>query len=99
MKYNAGTDAIELTVEELCALYLTGGSIDNRAVGRRFRERARDHSKIYEKAHLAFGMRYYDRVELTYTCKLDGLYFTVTGYADGVLCRDAGYVTWRYSAE
>ena len=91
MKYNADTDAIELSVEELCSLCLTGGSIDNRAVGRRFHERAKDHTKIYEKAHLTFGMRYYDRVELTHTAKLDGLYFTVVGYADGVLCRDGGY--------
>ena len=91
MKYNSGTDAVELTVEELCALCLTGGSIDNRALGRRFHERAKDHTRIYERAHLTFGMRYYDRVELSHTAKVDGLYITVTGYADGVLCRDDGY--------
>lgn len=91
MKYNPSTDAVELTVEELCALCITGGSIDNRTVGRRFHERAKDHAKIYERAHLTFGMRYYDRVELTHTAKVDGLYLTVTGYADGVLCRDSGY--------
>ena len=91
MRYNANTDAVEISVEELCTLCLTGGSIDNRNVSRRFRERARDHSKIYEKAHLTFGMRYYDRVEVSHTCKIDELYITVTGYADGVLCRDAGY--------
>ena len=91
MRYNSETGAVELTVEELCSLCLTGGSIDNRDTGRRFRERAKDHTRIYEKAHLTFGMRYYDRVELAHTSKLDGLYFTVTGYADGVLCRDHGY--------
>ena len=91
MKYNQNTDAIELTVEELCSLCLTGGSIDNRSVGRRFVERAKDHTRIYERAHLSFGMRYYDRVELNHTSKVDGLYFTVTGYADGVLCRNGGY--------
>ena len=108
MRYDINRDAIELSVEELCMSALMGGSIDNRHASRRFHERAADRSHIYEKLHLSFGMRYYDRVELTNTCKIDGVFFTVTGYADGVLCHDAGYTVdevrigssdKRYSAE
>ncbi len=91
MRYDESRDVIELSVEELCMASLMGGSIDSRSSHRRFHERAADHSRIYEHLHLSFGMRYYDRVELTNTCKLGEIYFSVTGYADGVLCRDDGY--------
>ncbi len=91
MRYDIERDVIELTVEELCESVLTGGSIGNRYVGRRYRERARDHGHVYEKLHLSFGMRYYDRVELSNTARLDDIYFTVSGFADGVLCHDGGY--------
>lgn len=91
MRYDLSRDTIEISVEELCMSTLMGGSIDNRRTYRRFHERAADHTRIYEKLHLSFGMRYYDRVELTNTCKVDGIFFTVSGYADGVLCTDGGY--------
>ena len=91
MRYNEQTDAIELSVEELCMSVLIGGSIDSRGAYRRYHEKAADKTRIYDKLHLTFGMRYYDRVEFTNTCKLDGLYFTVTGYADGVLRNESGY--------
>ncbi len=91
MRYDESRDVIELTVEELCMSTLMGGNIDSRRAHRRFHESAADHSRIYEKLHLTFGMRYYDRVELMNTCKLDGIYFCVSGYADGVLCRNDGY--------
>ena len=91
MRYDEERDAIEISVEELCMSALMGGNIDNRHVNRRFHERASDHTRIYERLHLSFGMRYYDRVELVNTCKVDGIFFTVTGYADGVLCHDVGY--------
>ena len=91
MRYDLSRDTIEISVEELCMSSLMGGSIDNRRAYRRFHERAADHTRIYEKLHLSFGMRYYDRVELTNTCKVDGIFFTVSGYADGVLCTDGGY--------
>lgn len=91
MKYNAQNDSVELSVEELCMAQLLGGSIDSRSANRHFRERAADKTRIYDKLHLTFGMRYYDRVEFSNTCKLDDIYFTVTGYADGVLCKDSGY--------
>ncbi len=91
MRYDESRDTIEISAEEICMSALMGGNIDNRRAYRRFHERASDKARIYEKLHLSFGMRYYDRVELTNTCKIDGIYFTVTGYADGVLCRDDGY--------
>ena len=65
MRYDLSRDTIEISVEELCMSSLMGGSIDNRRTYRRFHERAADHTRIYEKLHLSFGMRYYDRVELT----------------------------------
>lgn len=91
MKYNVQTDSVELSVEELCMAQLMGGSIDSRGANRRFHEKAEDKTRIYDKLHHAFGMRYYDRVEFSNTCKLEDIYFTVTGYADGVLCKDSGY--------
>ncbi len=91
MRYDESRDVIELSVEELCMSALMGGSIDSRGTHKRFRERAADRSQIYEKLHLLFGMRYYDNVELVNTCRLDGIYFSVIGHADGVLCHDGGY--------
>ncbi len=93
MRYDEERDVIELSVEELCTSALSGGNIDVRHQSRRYRERAADHARIYNKLHLSFGMRYYDRVELSNTCRLDGIYFSVSGHADGVLCRNDGYST------
>ncbi len=91
MRYDENRDVVEITVEELCLSSLVGVSIENRSAYKRFHERSADHSRIYERLHLSFGMRYYDRVELINTCKLEGIYFSVVGYADGVLCTDNGY--------
>ncbi len=91
MRYDIDRDVVELSVEELCMSALLGGSIDSRGAHRLFYERARDHTRASEKLHLSFGMRYYDRVELSNTARLDEVYFTVSGYADGVLCSDEGY--------
>ncbi len=91
MRYDESRDVIELSVEELCISALVGGNIDTRYANRHFHEKAADRSRIYNSLHLSFGMRYYDRVELVNTCKIDGVYFSVSGYADGVLCRDGGY--------
>lgn len=91
MRYNSETDVIELTVEELCLSQIVGEGIDNRQTHKRFHGRAADQSRVYERLHLSFGMRYYDRVELCNTCKLEEIQFTVSGYADGVLCGDNGY--------
>ncbi len=91
MRYNGSNDTVELSVEELCMSALMGGDIDNRGMHKRFHERAADKRRIYDKLHLSFGMRYYDRVEFSNTCKLDGIYFCVSGFADGILFRDGGY--------
>ena len=91
MRYEEKRDVVELSVEELCTSALSGGSIDARRQARRYHERAADRSRIYNKLHLSFGMRYYDRVELQNTCRLDGIYISVSGYADGVLCKNDGY--------
>ena len=91
MRYDEKRDVVELSVEELCLSALSGGNIDTRRQARRFHERSADHERIYNKLHLSFGMRYYDRVELQNTCKVEGIYLSVSGYADGILCRDDGY--------
>lgn len=91
MRYDEERDVIELSVEELCVCSLMGGNIDNRQSYRRFHEKAADRTRIYDTLHLSFGMRYYDRVELMNTCKLDDVYFCVSGFADGVLCHPEGY--------
>ena len=91
MRYNRETDVIELTAEELCLSSVVGEGIDTSQVHRRFHGRTADRSRAFERLHLSFGMRYYDKVELTNTCKLEEIQFTVSGHADGVLCRDDGY--------
>ncbi len=89
MRYNRENDTIELDLDELCRAALAQGDLDLQGVS--YRERASDRSKIYNKLHLKFGMRYYDHIEMSNTCKLDGIYFCVSGIADGILCLDEGY--------
>ncbi len=91
MRYNGSNDTVELSVEELCMSALMGGDIDNRGIHKRFHGRAADKTRIYDKLHLSFGMRYYDRIEFSNTCKLDGIYFCVSGFVDGILFREGGY--------
>jgi len=91
MRYDRERDVVELSAEELCLCAMAGGNIDTRRAARRFHERSADHSRIYNKLHLSFGMRYYDRVELQNICKIDGIYISVKGFADGVLCKNDGY--------
>ena len=91
MRYDEKRDVIEISVEELCLSALAGGNIDTRRQARRFHERSADHARIFNKLHLSFGMRYYDRVELQNTCLVEGIYISVRGYADGVLCKNDGY--------
>ena len=91
LRYNGSNDTVEISVEELCMSALTGGDIDSRHAYSRFHERAADRTRIYDKLHISFGMRYYDRVEFSNTCKLDGIYFCVSGFSDGILFRDGGY--------
>ena len=91
MRYDRERDVVEVSVEELCLSSMAGGNIDTSRNARRYSERSADHSRIYNKLHLSFGMRYYDRVELQNTCKIEDIYISVRGYADGVLCKDGGY--------
>ncbi len=89
MRYNRENDTIELDIDELCRAALAQGDLDSKGLS--YHERASDRSKIYNKLHLNFGMRYYDHVEMSNTCKLEGIYFCVSGAADGILCLDEGY--------
>ncbi len=89
MRYNRENDTIELDLDELCRTALAQGDLDSKSTN--YHERASDRSKIYNKLHLKFGMRYYDHIEISNTCKLDGIYFCVSGAADGILCLDDGY--------
>ena len=83
MKYNKSTCAIELSVRSLCELAAKHGSIDNR------------HSKdartltvggeIHRKLQSEAGGYYNPEVSLVNTTLYDGIYYTVSGRADGVI--------------
>ena len=65
MRYNSACDSIEMTVEELCFEVFGSRDIDNRRGASPCQEKPSERRKIYDRLHLLFGMRYYDRVELT----------------------------------
>lgn len=91
MRYNAERDQIEISVRELCDAALSRGSIDSRRSHRNLYERARAGGEIHRKLQNSFGAIYHAEVELRHVCKLDDVYFCVSGRADGIICRDGVY--------
>ncbi len=101
MYYNHSASRIELSVRELCALALQGGSIDNRFPGRGLLERAEEGRGVHEALREHYegagedaapipGGGYHAEVPLSHVAALEGVTFSVTGRADGVWYAPSG---------
>lgn len=89
MRYSVDRDQIETTAEELCNIALRTGDIDSRAPHSRGTERSLE--ALRKKLYGAQGALYHSEVTLRNTSCLDGIYFCVTGVADGIQCTDGEY--------
>ena len=83
MYYNADTAALELSVRELCAMAHKGGHLDTR-FPHRMLEAMQKGGEIHRKLQAAEGPGYQSEVPLSNTTLYDGIYYTVSGRADGV---------------
>ena len=89
MKYNESQCCVELSVRELCTLALRGGDLDaSRFSGVWGFDAARAGSEMHRRIQESAGGSYRPEVSLTNTTLSGGIYFTVSGRADGVM-RDA----------
>lgn len=102
MFYNRHDDRIELSVRELCALALQGGSIDNRypaksmtfraAEGREVHDRLRTLREAGQGMPEAATGAYHPELPLHHICRCDDITFSVSGRADGVWVEPGGCV-------
>ena len=86
LTYNADRAAIEISVGELCRMALKCGDLDRslfRAGLWRMQEGTSLHSMLQEEAGKTYG--YSAEVPLSLTTVYDGLTYTVSGRADGVM--------------
>lgn len=89
MKYNESQCCVELSVRELCTLALRGGDLDaSRFSGVWGFDAARAGAEMHRRIQESAGGSYRPEVPLTNTTLSGGIYFTVSGRADGVM-RDA----------
>lgn len=83
MKYNRATRSIETSVRSLCAIAAKRGDLDTR---RRRNDADRPTGgEIHRRLQSEAGGRYTPEVTLTNTVLFDGIYYTVSGRADGVI--------------
>ena len=87
MYYNADTAALELSVRELCAMAHKGGHLDARFPHRAV-EIMQKGGEIHRKLQAAEGPGYKSEVPLSNTTLYDGIYYTVSGRADGLFEQD-----------
>ena len=84
LTYNADRAAIEISVGELCRLALMSGDLD-RALFRAGAWRLKEGSSLHAMLQQAAGPDYQAEVYLTHSEMHDGLTYTVSGRADGVM--------------
>lgn len=90
MKYVEESCSVELSVDELCARVYSGGDLDSR---RRVSVRNdRRGGEGRQKAHREVGVWYTPNVEVSNTSVYEGIYYTVSGVADGVI-KKQGHIT------
>ena len=90
LKYNKESCAVELSAKELCLLALRSGDIGQIPI--EADESAKDEKNLYYRLQSEAGAYYNPDVELSNTVLLDGIYFTVSTLADGII-RKNGKVT------
>ena len=83
MKYNRDTCAIELSVRSLCAFSAKSGDIDPRR--RMGNESLLMGGEIHRRLQAEAGGLYTTEVALVNTTLHEGIYYTVSGRADGVI--------------
>ena len=90
MKYNKETCALEISAHELCSLALRTG--DMGGIPLASDALARDDRELYYRIQSEAGAYYNPDVELYNTISLDGIYFTVSAVADGIIRKPSGLV-------
>ncbi len=90
MKYVTDTCSVELSVRELCSRAFCGGDLGHARQGNA--ESMQAGAEIHRRIQSEAGDFYTPEVALTNTCMYGGIYYTVSGRADGVIMRD-GRVT------
>lgn len=89
MRYNKENCAVEMSIEELCLLALRSGDLDSAPPV----ISAPDiDGNLYYALQSEAGAYYNPRFELCNTTERDGMYYTVSGYADGIIRRPEGSV-------
>ncbi|MBQ8140417.1 MAG: DEAD/DEAH box helicase family protein [Clostridia bacterium] len=89
MKYISNTCSVELSVGELCSRAYLGGDIDSRFFTSSASAGAG--ADIHRRLQREGGLFYSAEVSLSNTCVYGGIYYTVSGRADGVIRKDGGY--------
>ena len=88
MRYNEDNCSVELSVEELCSLALLSGDIGGQTRG----DAPRGSSELYKILQTEARGFYDSEAELSNTAQYDGIYFSVSGRADGVIRGADGYL-------
>ena len=83
MKYNRYTHSIETSVRSLCAIAAKRGDLDTRR--RKTDADAPTGGEIHRRLQTEAGGKYSPEVTLTSTVLFDGIYYTVSGRADGII--------------
>lgn len=89
MKYNSNSCTLELSVGELCSLALKSGDIDARRKNSTFKPIL--DKGTYEKLQAEANGYYSADIPLSNTFLYNGMYYTVSGSADGVIRDSLGY--------
>ena len=85
MKYSADRVTVELSVRSLCERALRGGDLDTHA--RPASMSASQRGALFERLQAEESSYYATEVALSHTVAYNGLYYTVSGCADGVIRR------------
>ncbi len=89
MIYNPDTCTVELGVRSLCALAMRSGDLDFRRGGTRALINGAD---IHRRLQAEAGGYYNPEVSLSCTTLFEGMYYTVSGRADGIIRTDEGLI-------
>ena len=90
MRYNENNCAIELSVRRLCEMALLSGSLDTGRKGSR--EHMQAGADVHRRLQKEAGGFYNAEVTLSVTKLYEGIYYTVSGRADGIIRSDDGLV-------
>ena len=90
MRYNKERCAIETSVRTLCALGAKSGDLDSRRASENICLAMKEGAEIHKRLQAEAGGYYNPEVPLVNTTLYEGLYYTVSGRADGIIRREDG---------